>query len=154
MKKRIIYAVAGIALLTALWMVLTAPSTGRKFDRDYWIATDRFHMVYDMESDFEHAKGYTGWEMCRISRRRTGMAYGLVKRGDLWGLTRTDVETMLGERGIVRGMNDSNSVRYVIEAAKRPFHMYGESGFIYKDLVISFEDDKVVEAGIYDRRKA
>ena len=105
-------------------------------------------MVYDMSESFEESKALSSFEMFRISRERTKW----IKSKKLSGLTKNEVSTVLGAGNpkfiIGNGYQDkndySNSLQYVIEAEKRGFQFYGESGIRRKYMIVFLDKEDIV----------
>lgn len=115
------------------------------FDSQYWKDTNKFYLVYNMEQDFESADSYGHIEMFKISYMRTSMAKWLVEDGSLIGITRQEMEDLLGSSSKKLGGKYKDTVQYVVDAERRGIQFYGESGIIYKYFVISFDEQDMVK---------
>jgi hypothetical protein len=99
----------------------------------------------DASDDLSH------FEMFKISYNRTGMAKSLIKNRKLIGLSKSEVINILGKghTGFIIGGDYNNSLQYVIDAEKRSFQFYGESGIRNKYFMVFFDtNDKVKDVHI------
>ena len=137
-----------IPCMLVLTLVLSSCKGKISFDENYWKNTNDFYMVYDMSESFEESKALSSFEMFRISRERTKW----IKSKKLSGLTKNEVSTVLGAGNpkfiIGNGYQDkndySNSLQYVIEAEKRGFQFYGESGIRRKYMIVFLDKEDIV----------
>ena len=145
MKKRIPFMLVLILIFSSC--------TGKvDFDENYWKNTNDFYMVYDMSESFEESKALSSLEMFKISRRRTKMAKKIKKTKKLSGLTENEVSAVLGPGnpkfiigdGYQNKNGYSNSLQYVIEAEKRGFQFYGESGVRRKYMIVFLDKEDIV----------
>ena len=149
MKLKIIVAFSIIVLGLIIYLSIIRFSS-TKFDKAYWHETNRFYMVFDMSVPFDSLGGndLSYLDMFKISHKRTGMAKSLIHNKTLVKMTKQEVVCMLGNgsTSFIGGGDYQNSLQYVIDAEKRGFQFYGESGILNNYLVIFFNENNIVNS--------
>ena len=141
-----------ITVMFILILVLSSCIFKADFDENYWKGTNDFYMVFDMSKSFDDSKALSSFEVFGISRRRTKMAKNIIESKKLSGLSKDEVTAVLGAGNTqfiigegYQGKNGySNSLQYVIDAEKRGFQFYGESGIRRKYMVVFLDKDNIV----------
>ena len=141
-----------VVIIFILMLILGSCISRTGFDENYWKNTNDFYMVYDMTKSFDESKALSSFEMFRISGKRTKMAKNIIESKKLYGLTKDEVTDILGAGNAKFIIGDgyqgkdgySNSLQYVIDAEKRSFQFYGESGIRQKYMVVFLSKEGTV----------
>ena len=148
MKLKIIVTFS--IILLGLLIFLSIRFSNTEFDKAYWKETNNFFMVFDMSVPFDSPEGndLSHIDMFKISFNRTRMAKSLIHNKTLVGLTKQEIVCVLGEgsTSFIVGGDYKNSLQYVVDAEKRAFQFYGESGIRHKYLVIFFNENNIVDS--------
>ncbi len=148
MKTRgwILPGLVTLITLFILWVFFPSP----QLDPDFWRKTNSFYMVYDMAKDPDEADELSRFKMFRISRKRLRMAHKMDKDKALIGLSKKEIGELLGQGSTWYTTKEyANTRQYVLDAEKRMFQFYGESGFVYAWFIIWFdENDKAVRTAV------
>ena len=155
-KTNALPAAAVVAVLAAAAFIIWNQFLKFDFDVAYWKKTNQFYMVYDMDKGFDHPdnEGLSWLDMLKISYVRNSMAEALIASDTLTGLSKDNVISLLGEGNACFIIGDGcggkvgygNSLQYVTDADRRPFHFYGESGMRYAYLIVFFDAKNLVSS--------
>lgn len=153
-KATVLRAAAAVFALGAASLIIWNYVFRFDFNGAYWKNTNEFYMVYDMDKDFDHPdnEGLSWLEMLKISHVRSSMAEDLIAGNSLEGLSKDGVISLLGKGsacfiigdGCAGKIGYDNSLQYVTNADRRPFHFYGESGMRYAYLIVFFDAENLV----------